>query len=157
MVVIKKKSLTFSKIKIHPEILCVFFLIFFMVAENPKTTFSQSQLDPQSAINSLCNMVQDNRLIVGFIGLDQAINICSNINSLGANQALIELCNVVSGIKIINVDPYCDIQAEQSGQNQSGNNTASTLTNSNNNNPEANSSGSITDRLFSFLFGQFGL
>ena len=157
MVAIKKKSLTYSKIKIHPEFLCVFFLIFFMVAENPKTTFSQSQLDPQSAINSLCNMVQDNRLIVGFIGLDQAINICSNINSLGANQALLELCNVVSGIKIINVDPYCGIQAQQSGQNQSGNNTASTLTNGNSNNPEANGSGYIIDKLFSFIFGQFGL
>ena len=122
-----------------------------MVSENPKTTFSQSQLDPRSPINSLCNIVQDNRLIVGFIGLDQAINICSNINSLGANQALIELCNVVSGIKIINVDPYCGIQAQQSGLNQPGNNTASTLTNSNSNNPEANGSGSIIDRLFSFL------
>lgn len=156
MIAIKKKSLTYSKIKIHPKILCVFFLFFFMVAENPKTTFSQSQLDPQSGINSLCNMVQDNRLIVGFIGLDQAINICNNVNSLGANQALIELCNVVSGIKVINVDPYCSTQAQQSGQNHSGDNTASTLTNSNNN-PEANGSGSIIDRIFSFVFGQFGL
>lgn len=160
MLILKEKSLSCFKIKFHSEIVFVFFLIFFMAFENPKMALSQPQVDPQSAINSICNMVQDNSLIAGLVGLDQAINICNNINSVGSNQALGELCSIVTGLKIINVDPYCSPQTQQSGQNLSSNDSTGSLTNTNtnnDNNPEANKSGSIIDRLFAFLFGHFGI
>ena len=131
-----------------------------MVIENTKTTFSQSQVDPQSAINSICKMVQDNSLIAGLVGLDQAVNICSNVNSIGSNQALSELCNVVSGLKIINVDPYCNTStqdSDQKSQNQTEMGTPNTSANSINNNQDSNTSGSIIDRLIGFLLNQFGL
>ncbi|HKR73474.1 MAG TPA: hypothetical protein VJR94_05120, partial [Candidatus Nitrosocosmicus sp.] len=111
------------------------------------------------AINSICKMVQDNSLIAGLVGLDQAVNICNNVHSIGSNQALSELCNVVSGLKIINVDSYCNtqtLQSDQKGQVQPENGIFNTLANSNNN-QDANTSGSIIDRLFGFLLNQFGL
>ena len=154
---LKEKSLSYFKTKYHSEILIVFFLIFFVAIENPKMVLGQSQVDPQSAITSICNIVQDNSLIAGLIGLDQATNICNNVNSVGSNQALAELCNAVTGLEIINVDPYCSTQTHQSDQNQSGNDSTGPLSKSNNNNPEANNSGSIIDKLFAFIFGQFGL
>ena len=158
MSVAEKKSFSFYISKYHLRILCIL-LIFFVSIENTKTTFSQSQIDPRFAINSICKMVQDNSLIAGLVGLDQAINICNNVHSIGSNQALSELCNVVSGLKIINVDSYCNtqtLQSDQKGQVQPENGTLNTLANSNNN-QDANTSGSIIDRLIRFLLNQFGL
>ncbi|WP_148687228.1 hypothetical protein [Candidatus Nitrosocosmicus hydrocola] len=159
MSTIGEKFFTHNRIKHHTEILCMF-LIFFMVIENTNTTFSQSQTDPQSAINSICAMVQDNSLIAGLVGLDQAVNICNNVHSIGSNQALSELCNIVSGLKIINVDSYCNTSTQdldQKSQNQTGTATPNTSANSNNNNQDPNISGSIIDRLIGFLLDQFGL
>lgn len=159
MSVIGEKSFTHNRMRYHIKILCMF-LIFFMVIENTKTTFSQSQVDPQSAINSICKMVQDNSLIAGLVGLDQAVNICNNVHSIGSNQALSELCNVVSGLKIVNVDSYCNTSSQdsdQKSQNQTGTGTPNTSANSNNNNQDPNASGSIIDRLIGFLLNQFGL
>jgi len=130
MIAIGEKSFTHNRIKHQTEILCMF-LIFFMVIENTKTTFSQSQVDPQSAINSICK-----------------------------NQALSELCNVVSGLKIINVDSYCNTStqdSDQKSQNQTGMGTPNTSANSINNNQDSNTSGSIIDRLIGFLLNQIGL
>jgi len=159
MSVIGEKSFTHNRIKHHTKILCLF-LIFFMVIENTKTTFSQSQADPQSAINSICKLVQDNSLIAGLVGLDQAVNICNNVHSIGSSQALSELCNIVSGLKIINVDSYCNTStqdSDQKSQNQTGTVTPNTSANSNNNIQDPNTPGSIIDRLIGFLLNQFGL
>ena len=71
----------------------------------------------------------------------------------------IQLCNVVSGLKIINVDSYCNAQtqkADQKSQVQPENGTLNTLANSDNN-QVANISGSVIDRLIGFLLNQFGL
>lgn len=158
MSVTAEEFFSFSKSKYHTGIICIL-LIFFIAIENTKTTFSQTQIDPQSAINSICKIVQDNSLIAGLVGLDQAVNICNNVHSIGSNQALSELCNVVSGLKTINVDSYCTTQtqqADQKSQVQSENGTLNTLDNSDNN-QVASTSGSVIDRLIGFLLNQFGL
>lgn len=148
-----EKLFSLSRSKYHIGIICIL-LIFLAVIENNKTAFIQQQIDPQSAVNSICKIVQDNSLIAGLVGLDQAVNICNNVQSIGSNQALFELCNVVSGLKIINVDSYCNTptqQADQKIQVQLENGTNS------NDNQDANKSGSIIDRLIGFLLNQFGL
>lgn len=134
-------------------------MIILVVIENNKTPFSQSQINPQSALNSIGKTVQDNSLIAGLVGIDQAVNICNNVQSIGSNQALSELCNVVSGLKIINGDSYCNTQtqqADQKSQVQVENGIRNTLANSNDN-QDANKPGSIIDRLIGFLLSQFGL
>lgn len=153
-----EKLFSFSRSKYHIGIICIF-LIFIAVIENNKTAFTQSQIDPQSAVNSICKIVQDNSLIAGLVGLDQDVNICNNVQSIGSNQALSERCNVVSVLKIINVDSYCNTQtqqADQKSQVQLENGTPNTFANSNDN-QNVNKPGSIIDRLIGFLLNQFGL
>ena len=58
--------------------------------------FAQQQQQPQTAsslVGSICQLVQDNSLISGLVGTRSgALNICNNLNSIGSNQALAELC-----------------------------------------------------------------
>jgi hypothetical protein len=129
------------------------------------------QQQPQTAnspVNSMCQLIQDNRFIAGLTGLDQAVNICNNLNTIGANQALSELCSIVGGFNIINVENFCNLQ--NSNQDQQLQQQQPQNSNNNNNQiPEANQStsiqdnvpsqsqqeqsGSIIDRLLNMLFG----
>ena len=70
--------------------------------------FAQPQQDTESLVNSICQLVQDNSLISGLVGLDQALNICNNLNEIGSNQALAELCSTIGGLNVINMDTYCN-------------------------------------------------
>lgn len=122
----------------------------------------QSQSD-NSPVNSICQLVQDNSLIAGLAGLDQAINICNNLNSIGSNQALSELCSIVGGFNIINVESFCNQQNqdEERQQPQTSNNNnqipeANQDTSNQGNNPtqsQQEPTGSIIDRLLNLLFG----
>ena len=121
--------------------------------------FAQQQ-QPQNAgslVSSICQLVQDNSLISGLVGLDQALNICNNLNAIGSNQALSELCSTIGGLNVINIDTYCN-QQQISNQTQhaSENNETSNSqgsTNNNQGNPENPSSNSIVDRILGLLFG----
>jgi hypothetical protein len=68
----------------------------------------QQQQNEQSTVNTICKLVQDNRIIAGFAGLDQAVDICNNLNSINSSQALSQLCSTISGLKIVNVDAFCN-------------------------------------------------
>ena len=115
----------------------------------------QQQQDTGSLVNSICQLVRDNSLISGLVGLDQALNICNNLNAIGSNQALSELCSTISGLNVINIDAYCNQQ--ESNQNQSLNEKNETVNNqdrtetnqSNNENPASNS---VIDRILGLLF-----
>ena len=115
----------------------------------------QQQQDTGSLVNSICHLVRDNSLISGLVGLDQALNICNNLNAIGSNQALSELCSTISGLNVINIDAYCNQQ--ESNQNQSLNEKNKTVNNqdrtetnqSNNENPASNS---VIDRILGLLF-----
>ena len=118
----------------------------------------QPQQQPQNAgslVSSICQLVQDNSLISGLVGLDQALNICNNLNAIGSNQALSELCSTIGGLNVINIDAYCNQQ--ESNQNQSLNEKNETVNNqdrtetnqSNNENPASNS---VIDRILGLLF-----
>ncbi|HKX97234.1 MAG TPA: hypothetical protein VJL78_05315 [Candidatus Nitrosocosmicus sp.] len=115
----------------------------------------QQQQDTGSLVNSICQLVRDNSLISGLVGLDQALNICNNLNAIGSNQALSELCSTISGLNVINLDAYCNQQ--ESNQNQSLNEKNETVNNqdrtetnqSNNENPASNS---VIDRILGLLF-----
>ncbi|HET6590271.1 MAG TPA: hypothetical protein VFG45_08915 [Candidatus Nitrosocosmicus sp.] len=127
------------------------------------------QQQPQTAnspVNSICQLIQDNRFIAGLTGLDQAVNICNNLNTIGSNQALSELCSIIGGFNIINVKDFCNLQ--NSNQDQQLQQQPQTLNNASQL-PEANQSnsiqenvpsqsqqeqsGSIIDRLLNMLFG----
>jgi hypothetical protein len=115
----------------------------------------QQQQDTGSLVNSICQLVRDNSLISGLVGLDQALNICNNLNAIGSNQALSELCSIISGLNVININSYCNQQ--ESIQNQSLNEKNETVNNqdrtetnqSSNENPASNS---IIDRILGLLF-----
>ncbi len=115
----------------------------------------QQQQDTGSLVNSICQLVRDNSLISGLVGLDQALNICNNLNAIGSNQALSELCSTISGLNVINIDAYCNQQESNQNQplnekNETVNNQDRTETNqSNNENPASNS---VIDRILGLLF-----
>jgi hypothetical protein len=119
----------------------------------------QQQQQPQNAgslVSSICQLVQDNSLISGLVGLDQALNICNNLNSIGSNQALAELCSTIGGLNVINIDAYCNQQISNQTQPLSENNGTSnsqSRTNNNQGNPQNTSSNSIIDRILGLLFG----
>ena len=125
--------------------------------------FAQQQQQPQqqpqnagSLVSSICQLVQDNSLISGLVGLDQALNICNNLNAIGSNQALSELCSTIGGLNVINIDAYCNQQISNQTQPVSENNGTSNSqgsTNNNQGNPENPSSNSIVDRILGLLFG----
>ena len=119
----------------------------------------QQQQQPQAAsslVGSICQLVQDNSLISGLVGLDQALNICNNLNSIGSNQALAELCTTIGSLKVINIDAYCNQQTSNQTQTPSKNNGTSNSQDSSNNsqdNTKNPSSNSIIDRILGLLFG----
>ena len=119
----------------------------------------QQQQQPQNAgslVISICQLVQGNSLISGLVGLDQAVNICNNLNAIGSNQALAELCSTIGGLNVINIDAYCNQQILNQTQHLSENNGTSksqASTNNNQGNPENPSSNSIIDRILGLLFG----
>lgn len=90
------------------------------------------------------------------MGLDHALNICNNLNSIGSNQALSELCSTIGGLNVINIDNFCNQQTSNQTQPLNGNNETS-------NSPESTertqgikenqSSNSIIDRILELLFG----
>ena len=120
--------------------------------------FAQQQ-QPQTAsslVGSICQLVQDNSLISGLVGLDQALNICNNLNSIGSNQALAELCTTIGSLKVINIDAYCNQQTSNQTQPLSKNNGTSNSQDSSDNgqdNTKNSSSNSIIDRILGLLFG----
>ena len=80
---------------------------------NPRLgAFAQQQQNTGSLVNSICQMVQDNSLILGLVGLHQAIVICNNLKSIGSNQALSELCSTIGGLNVINIDAFCNQQRQ---------------------------------------------
>jgi hypothetical protein len=123
----------------------------------------QQQQDANSPVNSICQLIQDNSLIAGLAGLDQAVNICNNLNTIGSNQALSELCSIVGGFNIINVESFCNQQnSSQDQQSPQTLNNPNQLPEANQdsstqgNNPvqgQQEPSGSIIDRLLNMLFG----
>jgi len=121
------------------------------------TFAQQQQQDTGSLVNSICQLVRDNSLISGLVGLDQALNICNNLNAIGSNQALAELCSTIGGLNVINIDAYCN-QQQISNQTQhasenNGTSNSQGSTNNNQGNPENPSSNSIVDRILGLLFG----
>lgn len=166
----------------YVRVLSLFALLSFLIVSNYSITVygqqeQQEQLDQQTAvttnspIDSICQLIQDNGLIAGLAGLDQATNICNNLNTIGSNQAaLSELCSIVGGLNIINVESFCNQQDANQEQNQQ--HQQSQASNKGNQLPENNQegaqsdipaqsntenqqqpSGSIIDRLFGMLFG----
>jgi hypothetical protein len=118
--------------------------------------FAQQQQDAGSLVNSICQQVRDNSLIAGLVGLDQALNICNNINAIGSNQALTELCSIIGGLNIINIDSLCDQKITNQSQSLNENNgTANNqvVTQPSQSNTENPSSNSIIDRILGLLFG----
>ncbi len=116
----------------------------------------QQQQNTGSMVNSICQMVQDNGLISGLVGLDQALNICNNLNSIGSNQALAQLCSTIGGLNVINMDAFCSQQTSSQTQHLNENNetpNSQDRTESNQGNTENHSSNSITDRILGLLFG----
>ncbi len=130
------------------------------------SAFGQEQPQPQpqpqqpsagSLVNSICQLVQSNGLISGLVGLDQALNICNNLNSIGSTQALSELCSTIGGLNVINVDSFCN-QQQATNQTQSPNenneipNTQEGVENTQGS-TESPPSNSIIDRILGLLFG----
>ncbi len=117
----------------------------------------QQQQNTGSLVNSICHLVQDNGLISGLVGLDQALNICNNLNSIGSNQALAQLCSTIGGLNVINVDAFCNQQTSSQTQplneNNAPPNSQDRSESNNQGNTENPSSNSITDRVLGLLFG----
>ncbi|MDN5847069.1 MAG: hypothetical protein L0H53_12445 [Candidatus Nitrosocosmicus sp.] len=120
------------------------------------SAFAQQQQDSASLVNSICQLVRSNSLIAGLVGLDQALNICNNLNAIGSNQALSELCYIVGGLNVINIDALCEQQ--KSSQTQPLNETNETAdsqdgTQQNQGSTENPGSNSIIDRILGLLLG----
>ena len=116
----------------------------------------QQQQNTGSLVNSICQLVQDNGLISGLVGLNQALNICNNLNSIGSNQALAQLCSTIGGLNVINVDAFCNQQTSSQTQPLNGNNEmtlSQDRTESDRGNTKNPSSNSITDGILGLLFG----
>jgi hypothetical protein len=119
----------------------------------------QQQPNAGSLVNSICQLVRDNGLIAGLVGLDQALFICNNLNSIGSNQALSQLCSTIGGLNVINIDSFCNQQqAQTTSQSQSPNGSNGTAnapggTDNNQGNTQNPPSNSIIDRILGMLFG----
>ena len=148
----------YSQLKYFKIALSIMVLLALAFTLNPwLNAFAQQQ--PQnsgSLVNSICQMVQDNSLISGLVGLDQALNICNNLNSIGSNQALAQLCSTIGGLNVINVDAFCNQQTSSQTQPLNGNNEmtlSQDRTESDRGNTKNPSSNSITDGILGLLFG----
>lgn len=140
-------------------------LLLLSLSNDGKIVYSQQveQQNSNSPVNSICQLIQDNSLLTGLAGLDQALNICNNLNSIGANNALSELCSIIGGFNVINVDSYCN--TDDLGQQPQVSNNGNEMLDNNRVNPEGNPqsntnsqpSGSIIDRLIDMIFGFLNL
>ena len=169
-------------VKLRPSAFGVLAIVFLLVVSTPALMASaqqQPQSQPQqqsgssSTVSSICKMVQDNRFLAGIAGLDQAVNICNNLSTGNSGQVLSQLCSVIGGLKIINVESICKQQQQQqqqtttngTNQNQNQNQTLSqggAVNNNNNNNNNTNasnsggSSNSLIDKTMGVLKGYLG-
>jgi hypothetical protein len=139
----------YMDVKLRPSAFGVLAIVFVLVVSTPALMASAQQQQPpqqqsgsSSAVSSICKMVQDNRFLAGIGGLDQAVNICNKLSTGNSGQVLSQLCSVIGGWKIINVDSICKQQQQQqqtttNGTNQNQNQTLSqggAVNNNNNNN-----------------------
>ena len=159
-------------VKLNPSTFEVLAIVFLLVVSTPALMASaqqQQQSGSSSTVSSICKMVQDNRFLAGIAGLDQAVNICNNLSTGNSGQILSQLCLVVGGLKIINVESICKQQQPQqqtttNGTNQNQNQTLSqggvVNNNNNNNNTNASNSGgssnSLIDKTMGVLKGYLG-
>ena len=95
-------------------------------------------------------MVQENRFLAGVAGLDQAVSICNNLSTMNSSQVLSQLCSVVGGLKIINVESICK-QQQASTQNQTAPQDNSVKNNNASN--STGSSNSLMDKTIGMLHG----
>ena len=156
--------------KLNPSAFGVLAIVFLLVVSTPALMASaqqQQQSGSSSTVSSICKMVQDNRFLAGIAGLDQAVNICNNLSTGNSGQILSQLCSVIGGLKIINVESICKQQQPQqqtttNGTNQNQNQTLShggAVNNNNNNTNASNSSGSsnsLIDKTMGVLKGYLG-
>jgi hypothetical protein len=151
-------------------------IVFLLIVSTPALMASAQQQQPQqqqsgssSAVSSICKMVQDNRFLAGIAGLDQAVNICNKLSTGNSGQVLSQLCSVIGGLKIINVESICKQQQQQQQTTTNGTNQNQTLSqggvvnnnnNNNNNNTNASNSGgssnSLIDKTMGVLKGYLG-
>jgi hypothetical protein len=133
--------------------------------QQPQQQPQQQQGGSSPAVSSICKMVQDNRFLAGIAGLDQAVNICNNLSTGNSGQVLSQLCSVIGGLKIINVESICKQQTQQqttaNGTVQNQNQTLSkgSVVSDNNNTNASNSGGSsnsIIDKTMGMLKGYLG-
>jgi hypothetical protein len=147
-----------SRLKCLKIALSVMVLLSLAFTLNPwLNAFAQQPQNTGSLVNSICQLVQDNGLISGLVGLDQALNICNNLNSIGSNQALAQLCSTIGGLNVINVDAFCNqqttSQTQPPNENNETSNTPDRTESNNQGNTENPSSNSITGRILGLLFG----
>jgi hypothetical protein len=154
--------------KLRPSAFGLLAIIFLLVMSSPVLMASaqQQQGGTLSAVSSICKMVQDNRFLAGIAGLDQAINICNNLSTGNSGQVLSQLCSVIGGLKIINVESICKQQQQQQQATTNGtirnqNQTLSqgSVVNDNNNTNASNSVGSsnsLIDKTMGMLKGYLG-
>ena len=153
--------------KLRPSAFGVLVIIFLLVVSSPPLmTFAQQQQQSgsSSAVSSICKMVQDNRFLAGVVGLDQAVNICNNLSTGSSGQVLSQLCSVIGGLKIINVESICKQQQQQQQQTTNGTTQNQTMSqggvvNDNNNTNASNSGGSsnsLIDKTMGMLKGYLG-
>ncbi len=104
--------------RFNPSAFGLLGIIFIMIMSSTVLlAHAQQQNGTSTAVSSICKMVQDNRFLAGVVGLDQAVNICNNLSGVNTSQVLSQLCSVVGGLKIINVESMCK-QQQAPNQNQ---------------------------------------
>ena len=128
-------------------------LQFAFIPNGAFNVFAQPPPPPNagSLVNSICQLVQGNGLISGLVGLNEALFICNNLDTIGSNQALNQLCSTISGLNIINIDTFCNQQQQQTASQTS--NSQNVATENGQSNMESPPSGSIIDRILGLLFG----
>src|SRR5215203_2161107 len=108
-------------VKLRTSAFGVLAIVFLLLVSTPAMMASAQQQQQQSgspsAVSSICKMVQDNRFLAGVAGLHQAVNICNNLSTVNSGQVLSQLCSVIGGLKIINVESICKQQQQQTTTN----------------------------------------
>jgi hypothetical protein len=162
----------YMDVKLRTSALGVLAIVLLLVVSTPALMASAQQPQPQhqsgssSAVSSICKMVQDNRFLAGIAGLDQAVNICNKLSTGNSGQVLSQLCSVIGGLKIINVESICKQQQQTTTNGTNQNQTLSqggvvnNNSNNNNNNTNASNSGgssnSLIDKTMGVLKGYLG-